>query len=80
MPDKFPPLSARAGQKTLAELDQYRYGEAVDTFGSTKSKSSSMGIDEVKLLVEWKLSASLPPSSCTHSSLPTIPCPSKKKS
>ncbi|KAK3943700.1 hypothetical protein QBC46DRAFT_306842 [Diplogelasinospora grovesii] len=46
---------AKAGQKTLAELDQYRYGEALDAFGSGKVKATCMGLDDVKTLVEWKL-------------------------
>ncbi|KAK1755011.1 hypothetical protein QBC47DRAFT_345138 [Echria macrotheca] len=41
-------------QKTLVELDDYRYGHAVDTFGSDAS-TTPMTLDEVKLLVEWKL-------------------------
>ncbi|KAJ9130417.1 DUF1479 domain protein [Pleurostoma richardsiae] len=45
---------AKAGQKTLAELDKYRYEEAVQIFGSGDPKRL-MGIDEVKTLVEWKL-------------------------
>ncbi|KAK3393759.1 hypothetical protein B0H63DRAFT_491569 [Podospora didyma] len=44
---------AKSGQKTLAELDRYRYGEAVDAFGS--GKKASMTLDDVKTLVEWKL-------------------------
>ncbi|KAK3396389.1 hypothetical protein B0T20DRAFT_269731 [Sordaria brevicollis] len=46
---------AKPGQKTLAELDEYRYDEAVTCFGSKKAGTKSMGIDEVKTLVEWKL-------------------------
>ncbi|KAK0751502.1 hypothetical protein B0T18DRAFT_320167 [Schizothecium vesticola] len=45
---------AKDGQKTLAELDEYRYGEVIDVFGSTTAKET-MGIDDVKTLVEWKL-------------------------
>ena len=46
---------AKPGQKTLAELDEYRYDEAVKAFGSEKAGTRSMGVDEVKTLVEWKL-------------------------
>ncbi|KAL2023661.1 hypothetical protein VTK56DRAFT_1818 [Thermocarpiscus australiensis] len=45
---------AKAGQRTLASLDKYRYGEALDTFGSGNA-DKSMCLDDVKLLVEWKL-------------------------
>lgn len=44
----------KPGQKSLAELDQYRYGEALDTFALGKTESA-MGLDDVKVLVEWKL-------------------------
>ncbi|KAK4193455.1 hypothetical protein QBC35DRAFT_371986 [Podospora australis] len=44
---------AKDGQKTLADLDDYRYGEAVDAFSSAESKP--MTLEDVKLLVEWKL-------------------------
>ncbi|KAJ4408940.1 hypothetical protein N0V85_004158 [Neurospora sp. IMI 360204] len=46
---------AKPGQKTLAELDEYRYDEAVKAFGPEKAGTKSMGVDEVKTLVEWKL-------------------------
>ncbi|KAL7812907.1 hypothetical protein V8C44DRAFT_61159 [Trichoderma aethiopicum] len=42
------------GQKTLSELDQYRYVDAVETFGLGKQKRE-MNLDDVKMLVEWKL-------------------------
>lgn len=42
--------TAKDGQKTLAELDKYRYGEAIEAFAS-----SDMTLDDVKVLVEWKL-------------------------
>ncbi|EGR47527.1 uncharacterized protein TRIREDRAFT_64358 [Trichoderma reesei QM6a] len=45
---------AKDGQKTLAELDQYRYVDAVETFGLKKQKRE-MDLDDVKMLVEWKL-------------------------
>ncbi|PTB73565.1 hypothetical protein M440DRAFT_1361711, partial [Trichoderma longibrachiatum ATCC 18648] len=45
---------AKDGQKTLSELDQYRYVDAVETFGLGKQKRE-MNLDDVKMLVEWKL-------------------------
>ncbi|KAL2260156.1 hypothetical protein VTK26DRAFT_5943 [Humicola hyalothermophila] len=45
---------SKPGQKTLADLDEYRYGTALDAFASGKS-DASMGLDHVKTLVEWKL-------------------------
>lgn len=59
-PPGYNPLSdtlqiAKPGQKTLAELDEYRYGEAVTAFGPEKADTKSIGVDEVKTLVEWKL-------------------------
>ncbi|KAK4248026.1 hypothetical protein C7999DRAFT_40777 [Corynascus novoguineensis] len=45
---------AKPGQETLSSLDQYRYGTALDTFGSG-SPDVVMGLDDVKRLVEWKL-------------------------
>jgi hypothetical protein len=35
-------------------LDEYRYGAALDTFGSV-DPDAAMGLDHVKQLVEWKL-------------------------
>ncbi|KAK0747838.1 hypothetical protein B0T21DRAFT_406414 [Apiosordaria backusii] len=43
----------KEGQKSLSELDAYRYGEALEQFGTKKPKQ--MTIDDAKLLVEWKL-------------------------
>lgn len=43
------------GQKSLAELDQFRYEAAVELFGAPSSKRE-MAIEDVKSLVEWKLS------------------------
>ncbi|KAK4181071.1 hypothetical protein QBC36DRAFT_138126 [Triangularia setosa] len=43
----------KEGQKSLSELDAYRYGEALEQFG--KKKPKQMTIDDAKLLVEWKL-------------------------
>ncbi|KAL7817293.1 hypothetical protein V8C26DRAFT_69299 [Trichoderma gracile] len=45
---------AKDGQKTLSELDQYRYVDAVETF-SLKKQKREMNLDDVKMLVEWKL-------------------------
>ncbi len=47
-------MTAKPGQKTLASLDQYRYGAALDTFGSG-NPAVAMGLEDVKTLVEWKL-------------------------
>jgi hypothetical protein len=52
--DKHARGIAKDGQKTLAELDQYRYVDAVETFGLKKQKRE-MDLDDVKMLVEWKL-------------------------
>lgn len=51
------PVTAKPGQKTLASLDEYRYGAAIDTFGTGDPDAAgvAMGFDEVKTLVEWKL-------------------------
>ena len=48
------PVPAKQGQKTLAELDRYRYADAPQSFGLQNS-SKSMGLEDVKTLVEWKL-------------------------
>ncbi|KAL6876628.1 hypothetical protein J3F83DRAFT_712203 [Trichoderma novae-zelandiae] len=45
---------AKDGQKTLSELDQYRYVDAVEAFG-LKEQRREMDLDDVKMLVEWKL-------------------------
>ncbi|XXH05491.1 hypothetical protein Hte_011921 [Hypoxylon texense] len=45
---------AKPGQKTLVELDQFRYRDAVDLFQSKNSKQQ-MKLDDVKALVDWKL-------------------------
>ncbi|KAK0631785.1 hypothetical protein B0T14DRAFT_532393 [Immersiella caudata] len=45
---------AKPGQKTLVELDEYRYTDAIAKFSSPRSKDP-MTLDEVKILVEWKL-------------------------
>ncbi|PKS08232.1 hypothetical protein jhhlp_005174 [Lomentospora prolificans] len=46
--------AAKNGQKTLAELDQYRYVEAPECFRLDRPKRP-MNQDDVKALVEWKL-------------------------
>ncbi|SPQ18042.1 273e3e92-24c6-45ec-8849-31d72254a53f [Thermothielavioides terrestris] len=45
---------AKPGQKTLASLDKYRYETAPARFGPG-NPDVSMGLDDVKALVEWKL-------------------------
>lgn len=45
---------AKSGQKTLAELDGYRYVEAPAMFASARS-SQAMQLGHVQRLVEWKL-------------------------
>ncbi|KAF9771434.1 hypothetical protein IL306_010923 [Fusarium sp. DS 682] len=45
---------AKGGQRTLLELDNYRYNDALDVFNST-TKSRPMRLDDIKTLVEWKL-------------------------
>lgn len=47
-------LVAKSGQKTLAQLDLYRYTEAPNHF-SLKKPSRLMQLQDVKSLVEWKL-------------------------
>lgn len=47
--------AAKSGQKTLAELDRYRYTDAPTLFALKKS-SRPMQLQDVKDLVEWKLS------------------------
>ncbi|PFH61978.1 hypothetical protein XA68_15640 [Ophiocordyceps unilateralis] len=44
----------KPGTKTLNELDKYRYIDAPQSFGPA-NRRRPMGLDEVKLLVEWKL-------------------------
>lgn len=46
--------TAKPGQKTLAELDRYRYDEAPALFAATSS-SRPMQLGDVQTLVEWKL-------------------------
>ncbi|KAF5646939.1 hypothetical protein F25303_5268 [Fusarium sp. NRRL 25303] len=45
---------AKGGQRTLQELDNYRYKDALDAFNSS-AKSRPMKLDDIKNLVEWKL-------------------------
>lgn len=45
---------AKPGQKTLLELEQFRYRDAVTAYGSEGSKST-MALNDVKTLVDWKL-------------------------
>ena len=45
---------AKPGDKTLAELDKYRYGDAVANFSGEEPRKQ-MGLDDVKILVRWKL-------------------------
>ncbi|KAL6919708.1 hypothetical protein ACHAPO_008703 [Fusarium lateritium] len=42
------------GQKSLKDLDEYRYSEALDNFDVGK-RIRPMTIDDIKTLVEWKL-------------------------
>ncbi|KAI0466647.1 hypothetical protein F4859DRAFT_518901 [Xylaria cf. heliscus] len=44
----------KTGQPSLLDLDEYRYGVAVETFRSDKPRRQ-MGHDDVKTLVDWKL-------------------------
>ncbi|KAG5977674.1 hypothetical protein E4U55_006626 [Claviceps digitariae] len=45
--------AVKPGQKSLRELDAYRYGEALGTFGA--EDAPEMTLAEVQDLVEWKL-------------------------
>ncbi|KAG5949944.1 hypothetical protein E4U53_005613 [Claviceps sorghi] len=45
--------AVKPGQRTLRELDAYRYGEALDTFGA--GEPPGMTLSQVRDLVEWKL-------------------------
>lgn len=46
--------AAKPNQKTLAELDHYRYTEAPTVF-ALKAPAKPMELEDVKTLVEWKL-------------------------
>lgn len=45
---------AKDGQKTLSELDHFRYVDAVETF-DLKNPKREMELEDIKTLVEWKL-------------------------
>ncbi|KAM0344404.1 hypothetical protein ACHAPU_007588 [Fusarium lateritium] len=45
---------AKNGQRTLEDLDKYRYNDALDTFNSDR-RVRSMNLEDIKTLVEWKL-------------------------
>ncbi|PSR83408.1 hypothetical protein BD289DRAFT_483335 [Coniella lustricola] len=45
---------AKSGQKTLAELDRYRYLDAPSLFSSAPRRQA-MQLEHIKTLVEWKL-------------------------
>lgn len=46
--------TAKDGQRTLSELDRYRYVDAVETF-DLKNLKRDMDLEDIKTLVEWKL-------------------------
>ncbi len=46
--------TAKPGQKTLETLDKHRYAQAPRDFGPEKP-AKSMDLEDVKVLVEWKL-------------------------
>ncbi|KAI1804720.1 DUF1479-domain-containing protein [Daldinia bambusicola] len=47
-------ITAKPNQKTLLELDRFRYHDAVNTYRLEESKQS-MTLNDVKTLVDWKL-------------------------
>ncbi|KAM0743244.1 hypothetical protein ACQRIT_003421 [Beauveria bassiana] len=61
--DEYPSLvekisqtkGSKPGQKTLQQLDEYRYGTAMANFAAGASSPKEMTLEDVKLLVEWKL-------------------------
>ncbi|KAJ6784165.1 hypothetical protein PWT90_09657 [Aphanocladium album] len=62
--DEYPSLvdaiskskASKPGQKSLRQLDEYRYGTALADFSaSCGGGGKAMTLDDVKLLVEWKL-------------------------
>ncbi|OAA44501.1 ADA HAT complex component 1 [Beauveria brongniartii RCEF 3172] len=61
--DEYPSLvekisqtkGSKPGQKTLQQLDEYRYGTAIANFGAGASSPKEMTLEDAKLLVEWKL-------------------------
>ncbi|KAF4589275.1 hypothetical protein GQ602_003164 [Ophiocordyceps camponoti-floridani] len=44
----------KPGQKTLSQLDEYRYVDAPNAFGMDVPRRE-MTLEDVKMLVEWKL-------------------------
>lgn len=52
---------AKPGQKTLAELDHYRYTDAPALFALNKPSPRLMQLQDVQTLVEWKLSVAAAP-------------------
>ncbi|KAG7132344.1 hypothetical protein HYQ45_009215 [Verticillium longisporum] len=48
-------ISAAKGQKTLKELDEFRYVEAPRLFSQHGTPERPMNHDDVKVLVDWKL-------------------------
>ncbi|KAK2590243.1 hypothetical protein QQS21_012074 [Conoideocrella luteorostrata] len=46
---------AKPGQKTLGELDAYRYGKALWIFSREEGGPREMTLSDVQTLVEWKL-------------------------
>lgn len=47
-------LVAKSGQRTLEDLDNYRYNDALDIFNSNR-RVRPMTLEDIKTLVEWKL-------------------------
>ncbi|KAL1888502.1 hypothetical protein Cpir12675_006143 [Ceratocystis pirilliformis] len=47
--------AVKPGRPSLVELDRFRYIEAPHVFGLGSATKSAMGLEAVKLLVEWKL-------------------------
>ncbi|PHH67820.1 hypothetical protein CDD80_498 [Ophiocordyceps camponoti-rufipedis] len=45
----------KPGQKTLSQVDEYRYVDAPNAFGVDGPRREGMGLEDVKMLVEWKL-------------------------
>lgn len=48
-------FAARKGQQSLLELDNYRYGQALEEYGLGRAGSREMDLDAVTKLVSWKL-------------------------
>jgi hypothetical protein len=46
--------TAKDDQRTLSELDHFRYVDAVETF-DLKNPKREMDLEDIKTLVEWKL-------------------------